>query len=133
MQPLGLVVWSSLVPPIPFFLLSWWLEGGERIAAALGHFTPQAWFAVAYLAFVATLFGYGLWSRLLSRHPAGKVAPFSLLVPVVGVLASGVLLDERLSALQAAGSLLLLAGLAVNVFGARWLARLRGGEATRGA
>lgn len=118
-EPLGLVVWSSLIPPVPFLLLSLWLEGGERIAYALGHFSLSSLLAVAYLAFVATLFGYGLWSRLLARHAANKVAPFSLLVPVVGLIASSLLLGERLSAGQAVGSLLLLGGLVINVLGER--------------
>ncbi|EEG07435.1 O-acetylserine/cysteine exporter [Pseudogulbenkiania ferrooxidans] len=118
-EPLGLVVWSSLIPPVPFLLLSLWLEGGERIAAALGHFSLSSLLAVAYLAFVATLFGYGLWSRLLARHAANKVAPFSLLVPVVGLAAASLLLGERLSAGQAVGSLLLLGGLVINVLGER--------------
>jgi O-acetylserine/cysteine efflux transporter len=74
-----------------------------------------------------------MWSRLLSRHPANKVAPFSLLVPVVGVLTSALLLGERLSLLQAAGSVLLLAGLVVNVFGGMLLARWRRGVVAHGA
>ncbi|RBJ71544.1 O-acetylserine/cysteine exporter, partial [Pseudomonas sp. MWU12-2534b] len=119
--PLGLVIWSSLVPPLPFLLLSWRLEGSERMAAALRDFNLQSLFAVVYLAVVATMFGYGLWSRLLSRHAAAKVAPFSLLVPVVGLLASRVLLGESLTQAQLAGSRLLLAGLAVAVFGGRVL------------
>lgn len=118
-EPLGLVVWSSLIPPVPFLLLSLWLEGGERIVAALGHFSLSSLLAVAYLAFVATLFGYGLWSRLLARHAANKVAPFSLLVPVVGLIAASLLLGEHLSAGQAVGSLLLLGGLVINVLGER--------------
>jgi O-acetylserine/cysteine efflux transporter len=130
-EPLGLVVWSSLVPPVPFLLLSFWLEGGERIAAALGQFSLSSLLAVAYLAFVATLFGYGLWSRLLARHAANKVAPFSLMVPVVGLIAANLLLGERLSAGQAVGSLLLLAGLVINVLGERLRDYWRQREAAR--
>ncbi|HJV06676.1 MAG TPA: EamA family transporter [Chromobacteriaceae bacterium] len=122
-DPLGLVVWSSLIPPLPFLLLSWLLEGENRMLTALQHFSWSSFLAVAYLAFVATLLGYGLWSRLLGRHPANKVAPFSLLVPVVGLLAAALLLGERLTLLQTLGSLLLLGGLLVNVLGGRWLQR----------
>ena len=51
---------------------------------------------LAYLAFGATILGYGLWSRLLSRYPASQVAPFSLLVPVVlGFLLSMVFAPVR--------------------------------------
>ncbi|WP_293765761.1 EamA family transporter [uncultured Aquitalea sp.] len=132
-QPLNLVVWSSLVLPLPFFALSLLIEGGERVTAALSGFSLSSFLAVAYLAFMATLLGYGMWSRLLSRHPANKVAPFSLLVPVVGVLTSSLLLGERLSVLQAAGSVLLLGGLIVNLFGGQWLQRLRTRPVRHGA
>lgn len=114
---LGLVVWSSAVPVLPFFALSALFEA-ERIAWAQ-VFTPQSLFAVAYLALVATLFGYGQWSRLLSRYAAGVVAPYSLLVPLFGVLSTALVLGERLSAWQWAGGAVLLAGLALNVFGPR--------------
>lgn len=96
----GLVVWGSLVPPLPFFALSWLLEGPEAIEAALRGFNLNSLWVLGYLAFGATILGYGLWSRLLSRYPASQVAPFSLLVPVVGITSSALLLDERLGGLQ---------------------------------
>jgi O-acetylserine/cysteine efflux transporter len=113
----GLVVWGSLIPPVPFFLLSYWLEGPQKIQAALTGIGASSVFAIVYLAFVATLLGYGLWSRLLSRYPAGQVAPFSLLVPIVGLASASLILDEHLSVAQIGGAMLVLAGLAVNVFG----------------
>lgn len=116
----GLVVWGSLIPPLPFFALSWLLEGPEVIESALRGFTVDTLLVLVYLAFGATILGYGLWSRLLSRYPASQVAPFSLLVPVVGLTSSALLLDERLSSLQLVGALLVLLGLLLNV-GGGWL------------
>lgn len=113
----GLVVWASLVPPLPFLALSYAFEGPRQIAAALSHIELSSVFAVVYLAFVATLLGYSLWGRLLSRYPAAQVAPFSLLVPIVGLTSASVLLNERLTPVQIAGAGLVMAGLAVNVFG----------------
>jgi O-acetylserine/cysteine efflux transporter len=113
----ALVVWGSLIPPVPFALLSYWLEGPRRIAAALSGIGALSVFAVVYLAFVATLLGYSLWSRLLSRYPASQVAPFSLLVPIIGLASAALLLGEQLSAAQVGGAALVMAGLAVNVFG----------------
>jgi O-acetylserine/cysteine efflux transporter len=117
---LGLVVWGSLIPPLPFFALSWWLEGPERIGAALGSLGGSSIFAVLYLSFIATLVGYGLWARLMSRYPAAQVAPFSLLIPVIGLAAAAAILDESLSLPQLLGALLVMAGLLVNAFGGRW-------------
>ncbi|MBN3789344.1 EamA family transporter [Burkholderia sp. Ac-20353] len=119
----SLVVWASLVPPVPFFLLSLGFEGPQRIAAALGALTGASIFAVVYLAFVATLLGYGLWSHLLSRYPAAQVAQFSLLVPIVGLASSALLLDEHLTRAQMSGAALVMGGLAVNVFGGRLVRR----------
>ena len=43
--------------------------------------------AVAYLGWVATVWRYSLWTGLLQRYRASRVAPFSLGVPVVGLAA----------------------------------------------
>jgi O-acetylserine/cysteine efflux transporter len=80
--------------------------------------------AVVYLAFASTLIGYGLWGRLLSHYPASQVAPFSLLVPVVGLASAAWFLDERLSSMQGIGVGLVMAGLIAHVFGGQ-IHRLR--------
>ena len=117
----GLVVWGSLIPPLPFLALSLWLEGPELISQSLRTLGVDSLLVLAYLAFGATILGYGLWSRLLSRYPASQVAPFSLLVPVVGISSSALLLGERLGSLQMVGAALVMAGLLINVWGGRLL------------
>jgi O-acetylserine/cysteine efflux transporter len=121
----GLVVWGSLVPPLPFFALSWMLEGPATIETALRGISLDSVLALVYLAFGATILGYGLWSRLLSRYPTGQVAPFSLLVPVVGLSSSAWLLGEHLSVMQVLGAVVVMLGLLINVFGARLAGLLR--------
>lgn len=120
----GLVVWASLVPPLPFFALSYFMEGPQRIGGALSGIGMTSVGAIVYLAFVATLLGYSLWSRLLSKYPASQVAPFSLLVPIVGLASASVMLGEQLTSAEIYGALLVMAGLAVNVFGGWLKARL---------
>ncbi len=121
----GLVVWGSLIPPIPFFALSWLLEGPQAIESALRGIGWSSILVLLYLAFGATILGYSLWSRLLSRYPANTVAPFSLLVPVVGLTSAALLLDEHLGVMQAIGALLVMLGLAINVGGGWLLGRVR--------
>ena len=125
----SLVVWGSLIPPLPFLALSLILEGPAQIEAALRSISLSSLLAIAYLAFIATLLGYGLWSRLLSRYPATQVAPFSLLVPVVGLSSAWLFLGEALSAVQWAGAAIVMLGLLINVFGARLLQQVRGAMA----
>ena len=117
------VVWASLVPPLPFFLLSYWFEGPQAWADALAHLQWQSLAALVYLSWGATLFGYGVWTRMLSRYPANRVAPFSLLVPLVGLSTGWLVFGEVLQPVHFAGGALLMAGLLLNLFGARWLGR----------
>lgn len=125
MNQLAFVVWASLVPPLPLLLLSAWLEGPQAMATAVTHFSGTAFAALAYLAWAATLFGYGVWTALLSRYPANRIAPFSLLVPVVGLTTGWLVFGEVLRPVHFAGGALLMAGLLVNLFGARLFARLK--------
>lgn len=122
---LSLVVWGSLVAPLPFALLSWMFEGHEQIIYSLTHISLQGAAIIAYLSLVATLVGYVLWGDLLTRHPVARIAPLSLLIPVVGLLCASWFLGEHLVFLQWVGGLVVLAGLAVNLFGGLWFARLR--------
>lgn len=126
---IGFVVWSSLVPPIPLLLLSFWLEGAATDWTALTHAGWLLVGTVAFNAYAATLIGFGLWSVLLGRYPASTVAPFSLLVPVVGIAAGVLVLGERVTLLEAIGSAVIFAGLLINVFGGRWLAARRAAAA----
>ncbi len=122
---LAFVVWASLVPPLPFLALSLLIEGPQAMGDALAALSLRSAGAVAYLAWAATLLGYGLWTRLLSRYPANQVAPFSLLVPLVGLSAGWLVFDEGLLAVHFIGGGLLMLGLALNLFGGRLLARLK--------
>ena len=51
--------------------------------------------SLLYLAFIATLVGYGIWGSLLGRYETWRVAPLSLLVPVVGMASAALLLGRR--------------------------------------
>ncbi|MBE7367140.1 EamA family transporter [Ramlibacter sp. HM2] len=128
---LPFIAWSSLFPILPFFALAAWMESPQAVASQLAAARWPAWAGVAYLALLATLLAYTLWTRLLQRHAAARVTPFSLLVPVVGLLAAGWALGEWPNGLQWIGTAGVLAGLVVNQFGARatgWV-RARGARA----
>lgn len=123
MNQLAFVVWASLVPPLPFLGLSLWLEGPAAITQALTHLSAGTLAAVAYLAWMATLLGYGIWTYLMSRYPTNRVAPFTLLVPLVGLSTGWLVFGETLGPLHWAGGALLMLGLLMNVFGQPLLKR----------
>ncbi|PIO99795.1 EamA family transporter [Pleomorphomonas carboxyditropha] len=109
---LALMVWLSLVPPIPLFALSLGFEGWPAIVSGVTGMGLVGAGSVLYLALLATLVGFGLWGFLLRNHPASTVAPFSLLVPLFGTLSSWLVLGETFSPLRVAGMGLILLGLA---------------------
>ncbi|MGC1058013.1 EamA family transporter [Pantoea agglomerans] len=114
---MSLVVWSALVPIVPFFACSLLFDGQAAIVNSLLHIGLQTVLALFYLAFVATIVGYAIWGNLLSRYETWRVAPLSLLVPVVGIITAALVLDEHLSGQQMLGAVVIILGLLVNVFG----------------
>ena len=119
---LQFVVWMSLVPILPFAVMAWWFDPVASRWAWM-HASVGAWAGVAYLGWFATIAAYALWTSLLKRHPANRVAPFSLGVPVIGLAAGMLLLGERVSPLQWIGSAFVVAALGVVMFGGRWAQR----------
>jgi len=116
---LAYVVWASLFSVPPLYLLSLWREGWPAIAAGLGHATLATWGVILWQSVGNTMFGYGVWAWLLARYPAATVSPLSLLVPVFGFAASALVLGEPLEPWKITAGLLVLGGLAVNLFWGR--------------
>jgi O-acetylserine/cysteine efflux transporter len=111
----SLVAWLSLVPPLPALALSFALDGPAALPQALARASGPGLLAALYLGLVATSLAYAIWGGLLRRYPAAIVAPFALLVPVVGAAASALVFGERFGPLRLGGMALVLAGLAVIV------------------
>jgi len=116
---LSFVVWSGLVPILPLLVLSLVIEGPGAVPYALNHVTWLGVGSLLFVGWVSTVFGYGAWSALLGRYPASLVAPFTLLIPVVGLASGQLVLGETMGGLDWAGSALVFVGLLVNVFGPR--------------
>jgi O-acetylserine/cysteine efflux transporter len=111
LRPFSLLVWSSLVAPVPLLGLSLIFEGIGRWDRAASSLGPSGVLALAYVVIVATFFGYGTWYRLMSRYPAATVAPFTLLVPVIGIATAWLARNERPTWGEIVGSFVVLVGL----------------------
>lgn len=123
-DPFPFIVWSSVFPIVPFLGLALWMDGASGVWAQVAGLSLSAVLAVLFLAWLATLLAYTLWTQLLKRHPAGRVTPFSLLVPVVGLWAAWVFFDELPLFQQWLGTGAVLMGLVVNQLGG-WLVSRR--------
>ncbi|MDO8372699.1 MAG: EamA family transporter [Polaromonas sp.] len=115
-SPMAFVVWSSIFAILPFTLLSLVFDP-EATRWQWTQARASSWLAVAYLGWVATILGYSLWTGLLKRHPANRVAPFSLGVPVVGLTTGMLVLGEAITSWQWAGITLVVAALACVMLG----------------
>ncbi|AFZ66823.1 EamA family transporter [Deinococcus peraridilitoris] len=114
---LSLVVWSALIPPVPLTLLAVVTEGVGPVWSVLTHSGSGFWAAVAFMGYFNTVLGFGVWSWLIQRHGAARVAPMSLLVPVFGLLGSSLYFQETFGLLKLFAALLIFAGLLLHVFG----------------
>lgn len=112
-----LVVWASLVPPLPALAVSAFSEG-PSFWSAISNASTIALGGAIYLGAVATMV-YAIWGHLLQRYPAGAVAPFALISPCTGVLAAAIILGERFAPIRWAGMTLIVVGLAIIVLPAR--------------
>ncbi len=108
---LRLVVYMSLIPPLPLFLLSWNIDGSDKILNSISNMSLIGWGALLFVVVTATLFGFAVWGFMLNKYPAAQVAPFSLLVPIFGLTFSYIILGEAVSFIQLAGAGLVIAGL----------------------
>ncbi len=122
----GFMVWSSLVAPVPLFLLSYGFAGPERIVQSLAAIDGIAIFSILFQVYPTTLFGYAVWNGLLKRYPVSTVAPMALFVPVFGMLGSVWIFGELLPGYKWLAMACVIVGLLINRFGSGWWQQLHG-------
>jgi O-acetylserine/cysteine efflux transporter len=110
-----LVIWASLVPPLPALALSAIYDRHIPILWALSGASWISIGAAVYLGTIATFIAYAIWGDLLQRYSASSVTPFALLAPCTGVLSSAVIFEEGFEPARYAGMALVFAGLAIVV------------------
>lgn len=102
---LRFMVWVSALSAPPLLLLSLLVEGAPDLAAPV-----EGWLSLAYVAFISTLGGFGVWGYLLRHYDASTVAPYTLLVPVFGMSSAALLTGEAISWLQVLAAALIVTG-----------------------
>lgn len=122
-SPMSLVLWMSVVPPLPLLVASFAVEGPdawwEAFATAVTPAGAPGLLGLAYTVVLGTLVGSGIWTALMRRHPAGVVAPYSLLVPVVGMATAALVLGERPSAVELVSAAVIVGGVLLGTPRAR--------------
>lgn len=106
--------WIALLAIPQVAVASWVLESGQVEAVLAAGL--RGWGTVLFLALGGTLIGWGGMSYLLKNHPVSRVTPITLAIPVVGISAAVVFLDEPLTSLRLTAALLTIIGVAVVMF-----------------
>ncbi|MDR6743161.1 O-acetylserine/cysteine efflux transporter [Herbaspirillum sp. 1173] len=98
---MAMMCWSSLLGVPQVLLASWMFEHGQ--AHAVMEASWHAWLATAYCALGSSVLGYWIWYRQLERYPVSKLAPFSLLTPVLSTLLGVWLLKDSANLIKIIG------------------------------
>lgn len=104
---LTLAGWQLLIGGVPMAPLALLYD-----SAPLAGLTLYGALAVAYVIFVATLFGYWAWFTILTLAPAAVASIGVLPVPLIGVLSSAIVLGEAIGWREMLALLLITAALA---------------------
>lgn len=119
----SLVVWSSVVVPVPSILLSLAIDSPAVVFGALVGLSLPAILATLYSAVAASLLGYGIWNSLLARYPTSAVVPFTLLIPPLGIFIAWLVVREAPTVAQLVGGFVMLLGLAIAMLQRWWRKR----------
>ncbi len=118
-EPYALVAWGSLVSLILLIPMSLYLEGPDLIIQSLTHVSLSTVWALAFTVYISTWVGYGAWNKLLKDYSIAAVIPFTLLVPVFGILCAHIFFNEPVQQWKLAAAWLIICGLGINVLGSR--------------
>ncbi len=105
LPPLTSAVWQILIGCLPVAAVGLMIEQPHFMAL-----TPLGWTLFGYSIVVQFCIAYACWFAALQRLPASVAAIGTLLVPVIGVLASAAALGEPLGAAQIAALGFTIAG-----------------------
>jgi len=110
-NPVALMVWIAIVSLPIVIPLSLLFESNQiEIILSLSW---AYWLGLFYLGLAVSVVAHGLWYYLMQHYPIQLIAPFTLLVPVFGVIGGILFLKEPLTIEIIIGTTMMLAGLAV--------------------
>ncbi|MCG5242195.1 DMT family transporter [Azospirillum doebereinerae] len=105
--------WMALMAAPQLLVLSLLFEHGQM--ESLANATWLGWGSIVYMAVGVTIIAYGLWYPLLNRYDVNQTMPYLLTVPVFGVAAGVLLMDNPLTVNLLLGGALTIGGVGIIV------------------
>lgn len=121
---LSFLAWSSLISPLPLFALGYLQFGGVPLVPVAEAKTLAIVCACLLISsYLATLYSYYVWNRLIHRYELSQVAPLSLVVPVFGITISHFVFAEPFGGDKLLACVLVMLGLLIAGLLDRYLDR----------
>jgi drug/metabolite transporter (DMT)-like permease len=111
LEPPVLAAGQMLCGFIPLLIIGTLWEGNPLAL----QWTPQAWFALLYLALIGSAVAFLLYYWLVQRVAVTKTMLIALVTPVLALLIGKLTLDERVTWRIAVGSVAIVAGISLII------------------
>lgn len=92
---LSFIGWVSLFGMPQLFIISFIFEHNQ-ITSLLAA-PKMIYAALFYISIFVTIIGHGSWYYIMQKYPVGKVVPYSLMIPLFGMLAGVIFLKEQIT------------------------------------
>ncbi len=109
------VIWSSLFAVPPLYVMTYLLKGSAPFESLSSDLTLPVVVSIMFQAYIATVFGYWVWNKQMNTYLASQVAPWSIIVPISGMLTSWWAFDEVICAQKIFAMLLTILGVGVFI------------------
>jgi drug/metabolite transporter (DMT)-like permease len=106
---------GALLIAVPLFFIAWLVLDGHAPRAL----PVRAAASIVYLGVVGSVIGFTLYFYVLKRMQANSASLITLITPVTALMVGNAFNGERISARVLAGTVLVLAGLALHQWGDR--------------
>jgi len=110
-DPTVIAGWQLILGTIPV-LPFWWAWGAETVWSAV---SSASWAGLLFNILIANVVAYFAWFRVIAIFPASVSGLGTLAVPIVGVLASAVVLGETVGWREVTALALIIGALGLNL------------------
>ena len=116
-QPFLFLIWSGPVSALTMFAIRFVIYNKSPFEGIVENLHPLSIATLLFIAYVATLFAYGVWTMLLCKYALSISAPTYLLVPVFSIIFSHLIFNEPVGPLKISAAILIILGVLVNACG----------------
>ncbi len=124
-----ITVYTLTIGAVPVLVLSI----PSMLSQDWGRVSAAGWAGLVWSIILPVYVAWTVWSWASARLGVARTSTFMYLVPVIGGMASALLLGEHFGALKVAGALVVLAGLALARLAAGGTAKVRTARASSGS